>query len=324
MFLTVVLIITLCLLLILIFLQIFHNNKSKSNNKGKSPKKGKLNNKDKSITEQNFVKNNILIPNKYIDIPVYYINLDRSIERNKYIKNQFLKYGINNYKRVSAIDGNNIKKPIDEFAKNHEYVVDNIKFWNNYTNLNPNELACTLSHLNTIRTAYNDGHEIVLIIEDDANFGLLPYWEKTLFEYIDEFPKNWYCVSLFNMACYIEKKLPQYIDIKNKICNGSVAYIINRKGMESALETMNNNLLVMDKNHIKNHNIKSKYTSLADVFIFNRISNCYERKIPLILPYNDHDTQDSTIHTHHTWRHNLFANEIIKMYDTSLSLKDLK
>jgi GR25 family glycosyltransferase involved in LPS biosynthesis len=258
-----------------------------------------------------------------IDIPIYYINLDKSPERDEFMKNQFKRYGIKNYKRVQAINGTNIKQSIKQFAKKHTYKVNGISFWNNYTNLKHNELACTLSHLNAIRTAYQDGHDMVLITEDDASFGLMPYWNKKLSQYTHEFPSNWGCVSLFNMACYIDKDLPAYIHIKDKICNGSVAYIINKKGMESALETMSTELLVMDKNHPKNHNIKSKLTSLADVFIFNRIDNCYERKIPIIFPYND-SNQDSTIHTHHTWRHNLFANEIIKMYNSSLSLKDLK
>jgi len=259
-----------------------------------------------------------------INIPIYYINLDRSPERNRFMEMEFKKHGITNFKRVKAIEGKNIKQSIRQFAKKHIYTVDNITFWNNYTNLKASELACTLSHINAIRTAYQDGHEMVLIMEDDTSFGLLPYWTKTLSQYVDEFPKNWGCVSLFNMACYTNKKLPDYIKMKDVACNGAVAYIINRDGMKSALETMSNDLLVMDKNHVKNNNNVSKFTSLADVFIYNRIENCYQRKLPLFIPYNEVGVQDSTIHTHHTWRHNLFTNEIVKMYNSTLSLKDLK
>jgi len=240
------------------------------------------------------------------------------------MENQFKRYGIDTFVRIKAIDGSNIKKTIKQFRKNHNYNINGIKFWNNYTNLKRSELACTLSHLQAIRTAWNDGLKLVLIMEDDASFGLMPYWPKTFSQYIDEFPPDWGCVTLFNMACYIDKKLPDYVNMKDTACNSSVAYILNRKGMASALETMTNDLLVMDSNHPKNYNKVSKLTSLADVFIFNRIENCYQRKIPLFFPYNDSENLDSTIHTSHTSRHNQFANEVIKLYVPSLSLIDLK
>ena len=121
----------------------------------------------------------------------YYINLDKSPERNEFMQNQFKKYGITNYKRLKAIDGSNIKQSIEKFSKKHIYKVDGISFWNNYTNLKQNELACTLSHLNAIRTAYQDNHEVVLITEDDASFALMPYWNKKLSQYTQEFPSNW-------------------------------------------------------------------------------------------------------------------------------------
>ena len=179
------------------------------------------------------------------------------------MENQFQKFNITNYKRVPAVNGADITQPIDKFTENPNYTVQNINFWNNYTNLKHNELACTLSHLNTIRTAYQDGLEMVLILEDDASIQLIPYWRKTFDQYIAEFPPDWYCVSLFNMACYINNNLPEYINVRDKICNGSVAYVINRKGMKNILNTMNLNLLVMDKYDPQNHNVNSRLTSLS-------------------------------------------------------------
>jgi len=260
-----------------------------------------------------------------INCPIYYINLARSSTRKDFMEKQFKKFHITNFKRIIGIDGAQIKKPIKEFEHDHTDSAEGIKFWNNYTNFKHNELACTLSHLHAIRTAYNDGLQRVIILEDDASIALMPYWDKSIDDFIDnDFPKDWTCVSLFNMACYIDKKAPAYIPIKNTICNGSVAYIINRAGMADILNTMDADMLVMDKHHKQNNNTKSKLTSLADVFIFNRIKHCYERKIPLFIPYNDDDTMNSTIHTHHTYKHNLFANEIIKLYVPNHTLRDLK
>ena len=259
-----------------------------------------------------------------IKIPVYYINLDRSPARKIYIENQFRKHNIQNTKRIRAIDGSKIIRSIKSFAKDPIATVDGITFFNNYTDLKLSELACTLSHLLAIRTAYEDDLDEVLIVEDDVNFGLIPYWKKSLPDYMKEFPKKWSCVSLFNMACYIEPHLPSYIHIKSKICYGGQGYIINRIGMKNILKTMSPKLLVMNSKDHQNKNKLSKYPSIADVFIYNRIRNCYQRKIPLLIPFNDHDSLNSTLHTHHTKKHNLFANEVIALYDSSKQLSDLK
>jgi len=313
----ILLLLIICLIILCISFAVLWNKRSEKF----------LKNKPTALTNSIATDNmraSVLNQHHNFNIPVYYLNLDRSPNRKIYMENQFKRYGINHFKRIRAIDGAGIKKPIKTFKKDHTSTIDGVEFWNNYTNLKPTELACTLSHLNAIRTALNDGLEQVLIVEDDCSFALLPYWEKTLDDYIEEFPNDWSCVSLFNMACYIDKNLPDYIDMKHTACNGAVAYIINRKGMKSVMETMDNDILIMDKHHPKNNNTVSKLTSLADVFIYNRIKNCYQRKIPIFFPYNEVGTQDSTIHTDHTWRHNLFANEIIKIYVPSLSLIDLK
>ena len=84
--------------------------------------------------------------------------------------------------------------------------------------------------------------------------------------------------------------------------------------MKNILKGMNDNLLVMDKNDPMNKNKKSKYPGIADVFIFNRIPNCYQKKFPLFYPHNEENHLDSTLHPHHTWRHNIIANEIIELY----------
>ena len=94
--------------------------------------------------------------------------------------------------------------------------------------------------------------------------------------------------------------------------------------MKTLLSNMPDNVLVMDKTDPQNLITKSKNTSLADVFIFNRIANSYERKYPLFFPYNQESQLDSTIHKEHTWRHKIIANEIIQLYDPTKNLTNLK
>ena len=250
-----------------------------------------------------------------IDIPVYYINLDISQDRRNFMNKQKKLFGIKDMYRVKAINGKNITREISEFETNPEYKIEDDLIFNNYThqNLRTTEIAVTLSHLKAIRTAYLDNQEIALIIEDDTSFSLLNYWKKSLSELTRDFPENWECVSLFNQACYIEDNLPEYINIKDKICWGAVAYIINRKGMKNILSGMEN-MLILDKNDQLNDNKLQDHPALADVFIFNRIPNCYQRKIPLFYPKNEEHNLNSTLHPHHTWRHNIIANEIIKLY----------
>ena len=95
-----------------------------------------------------------------LKIPILYINLDRSKDRKKLMEKQ-LPLVSDNYQRVSAIDG----KKIDNIERG---VVNGIKYFNEYTELSPAVLACTMSHIKAIKTAYDKGYKNALILEDDA------------------------------------------------------------------------------------------------------------------------------------------------------------
>jgi len=262
--------------------------------------------------------------NPKISVPIYYINLPGSSERQKFMENQFNKFKITNFKRINAVDGSQITFPMKYFKTNHNYSINGVKFWNNYSEkINNKELACSLSHLLAIKTAYDDNLEHVIILEDDASLKLVPYWPLNFQQYIDRFPPNWQCVSLFNQACYIEDDLPQFIHIRDKLCWGAVAYIINRNGMKEVLYGMDD-ILIMDKNDPKNFNTQTHANFLSDVFIFNRIPHCYTLKYPLFFPYNDSKEMDSTIHPDHTRDHKIISLEIANLYTHTDNLNDLK
>ena len=82
-----------------------------------------------------------------INIPILYINLDRSIDRKKYMETELKKIS-NNYSRIKAIDG---KKIINI----NEGIIDNVKYKNEYDNLSKSELGCLLSHLKALKYADN-------------------------------------------------------------------------------------------------------------------------------------------------------------------------
>jgi len=279
-------------------------------------KTNKINNSENYIPK--------LPSNPKISVPIYYINLPGSTERQKFMENQFNKHNITNFKRINAVDGSQITFPMKYFKTKHDYSINGVKFWNNYSeNINNKELACTLSHLLAIKTAYNDNLEHVIILEDDASLKLVPYWPLNFQQYIDRFPPNWQCVSLFNQACYIEDDLPQFIHIRDKLCWGAVAYIINRNGMKEVLDGMTD-ILIMDKNDPKNFNTQTHANFLSDVFVFNRIPHCYTLKYPLFFPYNESKEMDSTIHPDHTRDHKIISLEIANLYTHTENLNDLK
>jgi len=153
------------------------------------------------------------------NIPIYYINLNRSTERNTMILNTFKEYGITNYKRVEAIDGT-----LENFKDKYE------------TELSNKHISCSLSHVKAIQSAYNDNCDYAIIMEDDCNFEYLKYKKIPI---IDMFKKIDDCEILqlsFAWASFKELNLvsKNYNIIKEyskgyKPC--ACAYMINKNGM---------------------------------------------------------------------------------------------
>jgi GR25 family glycosyltransferase involved in LPS biosynthesis len=244
-----------------------------------------------------------------INIPIYYINLERSLNRREYMEEQFNKFNITNYKRIEAIDGEKIKN-IDS-----DTVDNNIKFINNYKNLKKNEVGCVLSHIKAIKNAYENNLEEVLILEDDCSLNLINFWDEDLKSLIKTVPYDWEIIQLYTINCIedfnIKNKFILYDNKKG--CWSSAAYLINRKGMKNILDYVN-----IDRNTIVLGNkIKDKLYppyGAADSFIYN-LTKTYYITIPLFYTTNDilESSIDSTDHIHNK----LFietANKIIKYY----------
>ena len=178
------------------------------------------------------------------DIPIYYINLNRAIDRKTKLEELFLQHEVINYQRIEAIDGNDLDI---EYYKENYILPEKISKY---------EIACTLSHIKAIQTAYDNNLEVVLIIEDDCNFDYLKYKTQTLNELINcDDVDNWETIQLamtntrksFNSIIkeLENKHLYKYTD------NGATAYMINRKGMEKIININNtNNEMFVSENFI--------------------------------------------------------------------------
>jgi hypothetical protein len=147
-------------------------------------------------------------------IPVYWINLERDVERRTQRLGEFSTHGI----RHTRIEGILHTSP---------------------------KIGCCLSHIHAIYTAYRDGCEYAIIAEDDAvwysdslqNIRTLvhsanitvPNWEVLQLHYINP--------QLLVSMMTIPSVLQTNVFLKGYFMSGA-AYLICRKGIERFLHTM--------------------------------------------------------------------------------------
>ena len=213
-----------------------------------------------------------------IDI-IYWINLDRSIDRKNKMENILKQINIQNT-RITAVDGSKISDS---------------ELYNNYNNKSYEfgrskiEYACLLSHLNTIKEFSNSNYELALILEDDISLEYVKYWDKKISEITNEAPKDWEIIMLNYVA---KKKLNDIYTLNNNgiiSCCGS--YLINKAG---AKKLMNN--LYIDNKFI----LLANAIHTSDNYIYSNLIT-YTYKYPYFTyPYEN----DSTIHNSHIAFHN--------------------
>jgi GR25 family glycosyltransferase involved in LPS biosynthesis len=76
----------------------------------------------------------------------YWINMDKSVDRRRYMERQFFEHSIENY-RISA--------ETPETIKSNDYTI--IRNAESMETTTPEEIACILSHLKAIQQGYDDG-----------------------------------------------------------------------------------------------------------------------------------------------------------------------
>ena len=218
---------------------------------------------------------------------IYWINLDRSLDRRQRMEQMFKDPAFKGKKivRISAVDGK--ASDIDQVLNANFEGMQSDKF----TKV---EYACLLSHLNTIKQFSESNDEVALVMEDDMTLEFKPYWKKSVKQIMDNAPSDWETIQL----CYIiSNLLPHKIYTKN---TGNLfstgAYIINQGGAKRILN--------YSRKHILNQNIKHP----ADDYLINSTIT-YTYKYPLFT-YGDNET--STIHQDHVNDHDNSKNTILK------------
>lgn len=100
--------------------------------------------------------------NQYFD-KIFYINLEKDVDRNANMLKQFEKFGITNYERFEANTYNFI--PAQECFRNFNIKEDRYVI---------NSLGCRASHLGVVKLAKERNYNKILILEDDIEILLDP------------------------------------------------------------------------------------------------------------------------------------------------------
>jgi len=179
--------------------------------------------------------------------PIYWINLDTSTSRRDAVLNSFTSLGIySNHYRVPAYtnitayeawnSGRLVLHPKIKLEAKTEYPATLSKHINHRYHYE--EAACLLSHLRAIKNAYNAGHEVALILEDDAlmSASFQQQWRG----YVKEgAPLGW---KILQFATMMPKVMKQGIHLHDPFVSwqpyhwSTRAYMINRAGMQTVME----------------------------------------------------------------------------------------
>ena len=155
-------------------------------------------------------------------------------------------------------------------GKIEDYSYTNKSFWS----CTKSELAITMSHILAIKTAEEKGYENAIIMEDDIEFYLLPYWDIDFDKVIKDLPKD--CDIL--LLAHHHHNDYKIISKKEKDVKVSgVCYLITKSGMNKISKYLKNKHfsfnsrlrgLVWDTNIMRNLNIYHTNKSLFLLFNF--------------------------------------------------------
>ena len=224
--------------------------------------------------------------------PVYYINMERSEARRIAMENEFQRYGID-ATRVEAVDGSD-RESLDSQIRTPSY--HRIRY--------PREMATTASHLRAINSAYRDGQEMALILEDDVEIGLMFKTVPTLQDVISRLPDDWEILHLVGLTGLYREALAKpdlfsfrpFVTMEEYPSYFAAAYIINRRGMARLSEHIRQDGVVhicdcfLEERRMTKPFFEEYHLFFADHFIFGRCRSYRTTK-----PYANIKAEDTNI-----------------------------
>ena len=227
-----------------------------------------------NIYDINF--NLLLLPENQIHpINMYYINMNKSVERKSRFLDRMSKFNNYNIIRINAIIPDDLYKYKINIPKHCKSMHDK-------------EISCLLSHFKAIQTSYNNNDKYSIIAEDDMIIEKNINWEY----FISILPKDWEIIQLYyfkvkyiNNNQFKDLQKQKFLIKTNNNLPSAAAYLVNKKGMQKILQHINNNNI-----NLLNH----KNFCLADFVVFYNI-NRYILTYPIIRT----EELDSTLNPHH-------------------------
>ena len=207
---------------------------------------------------------------------IYYINLDRSNDRNDKMINILSQINVP-YERINAIDGNNLPD-----IKNI-----NININLNSNSLSKYQLGCLLSHIKSINEFYLSDNNNCLILEDDISFVNLNFVNTDIKTIIHNSPS--FDILMLSKT-YTQKISSMYIQYNYGIW-GTMGYIITRNGAKKILNCVNVN------RDYKEFDFKVE-PEVADSFLY-KYCNTLVYKYSIIIDNSTESTIGSSIYCSH-------------------------
>lgn len=226
------------------------------------------------------IKNHIQKYSPGVD-KIYWINLERSIDRRIKMETILNLFPIKNF-RYEAVDGITLSDE-EIYSK-----FSTEKFYRRKV-----EYACFLSHLNVIKTISEGLDDIVLVLEDDMNLELLKFWDKSFQEIINHAPADWDIILLTYTSQF---QLTELFTHNPGNIYSAGAYIINKKAAQKLMNLMYKN----EKFELENYVQGSMKHHVSDSYIYALLKS-YVYKYPYFTYPLDNDTN---INPHQAQYHN--------------------
>ena len=226
---------------------------------------------------------------------IYWINLDRSIDRKEWMERLFQDPIFQNVpnKRIDAVDG---KK---------SGIIESMLIKDRMSNASDAEYGCLLSHLKAINEFSKSAFKNIIIFEDDMTLDLKPYWKTDMKQIIDGAPDDWDIIQLYYHSVDNTHKFLDEVYTKNLAdgtLSGTGAYIINKAAAKKLMDKIYEN---------GKYSLSDEYHHSSDIYLYEELTS-YVYKYPIFIYKTDND---STIHGGHLNGHELNKDSIIEVYD---------
>jgi GR25 family glycosyltransferase involved in LPS biosynthesis len=213
-----------------------------------------------------------------MSLPVFYINLDRSIYRNNRMKKCLDEINAN-YERIQGVDMNFINKNALMGGE-----CDGLKYkikQNVIFHPRQKEIAIILSHLKALTQLIEKNYDIAIIMEDDLSFRYIENWDEQISKIIETAPKNWSILKLHTSTPNIVEKYGElykkqninFMPLVKESIQSAGCYIINK---EAAIKIINKYKI----NEIYTFPHDKEYC-ICECIIFS-IPNVYIYTLPII------------------------------------------